>query len=164
MNETCHRCSGANVVWAAPSPLWNLVMRGNDITGDPLYGDLVCIPCFTELAAAAGVTGQWRLTVTPMPDKVVTTTPAGRAWDDDRWLWVDPSEGDAVPTLVKHGITGEVVAGRRSCMTVLLGNDDLPPPGTKVLMLTAEQCAAALNALGHSVVPSSVGGEPEEAR
>jgi hypothetical protein len=63
--ETCHRCGGSNVTWFAPSPLWNLVMRGNDINGDALHDDLVCVPCFVLLAAEAGVEGVWRVSGAP---------------------------------------------------------------------------------------------------
>lgn len=87
--ETCHRCEGANVIWHAPSPLWNLVMRGNDINGAPLFDDLVCMPCFVVLAHEAGVEGIWRLSVDPEPDGLIKTTPSGRTWDADRNLWVD---------------------------------------------------------------------------
>lgn len=88
--ERCHRCGGDNVPWSAPSPLWNLVMRGNRIDGTPRYGDMVCIRCFTVLADEVGVEGVWRVTVDPEPDGLIYTTPSGRVWDADRMLWVDP--------------------------------------------------------------------------
>lgn len=86
--EDCRRCGGPNVIWFAPSPLWNKVMRGNDICGDPLFNDLVCMPCFVALAAEAGVVGVWRLTADPEPEGLIYTTPSGRVWDPDRFLWV----------------------------------------------------------------------------
>lgn len=85
--ETCHRCQGRNVSWRAPSPLWNLVMRGGSINGDPLYDDLVCIGCFFELAENAGVAGLWSVTVSPEPEGLETVTPSGRTWNPDTWLW-----------------------------------------------------------------------------
>jgi hypothetical protein len=89
--ELCNRCGGENVIWATPSPLWNLVMRGNDINGDPKWGDLVCIRCFVVLAEEAGVRpSRWRLTADPEPEGLIYETPSGRVWDRDRWLWVDP--------------------------------------------------------------------------
>lgn len=89
--EDCHRCGGPNVVWFAPSPLWNLVMRGNDINGEALHDDLVCVTCFVILANEAGVSGKWRVTVDPEPEGLIYTTPSGRTWDAERNLWVDPA-------------------------------------------------------------------------
>jgi len=86
-HEDCCHCGGRNVTWFAPSPLWNLVMRGNDINGEPLYGDLVCMPCFVQLAADAGVEGIWRLSVDPEPEGLVKITPSGRVWDEEANLW-----------------------------------------------------------------------------
>jgi hypothetical protein len=90
-SERCHRCGGRNVCWRAPSPLWNLVMRGNDINGKALYGDLVCIGCFFELAANAGVAGRWNVTVEPDPGWMQTITPSGRVWNPVAWLWESAS-------------------------------------------------------------------------
>lgn len=89
-DERCRRCGGSNVVWAAPSPLWNLVMRGNDINGEPFHGDLVCMPCFVVLAHGLGHRGRWRLSLDPEPEGLIKVTPSGRAWDSERWLWVGP--------------------------------------------------------------------------
>lgn len=87
--ERCRRCGQANVIWFAPSPLWNLVMRGNDIDGDPLFDDLVCMPCFVTLAGEAGVEGVWRLSVDPEPDGLIYVTPSGRTWNAKRNRWED---------------------------------------------------------------------------
>lgn len=89
--EICHRCGGENVNWAAPSPLWNLVMRSNDIDGDPLYSDLVCLRCFVVLAEEAGVTGQWLLCMDKEPEGLIKTTPSGRVWNPETWMWEDDS-------------------------------------------------------------------------
>jgi hypothetical protein len=78
------------VIWFAPSPLWNLVMRENDINGPIQFADLVCIPCFIALAAEVGVTGKWRLTVDPEPQGLIKETPSGRIWSESRQLWIDP--------------------------------------------------------------------------
>lgn len=94
-DERCNRCGGENVVWSAPSPLWNLVMRGNDINGDPKWGDLVCIRCFIVLAKVAGIHGRWQVSVDPEPDGLVKVTPSGRVWDDEKWLWVDAQPPEA---------------------------------------------------------------------
>jgi hypothetical protein len=90
-HEWCRRCQGPNVVWFAPSPLWNMVMRGNDINGEPLHDDLVCMACFVELASEVGVVGTWRLNVSPEPADLIKVTPSGRVWSDERQLWVSPS-------------------------------------------------------------------------
>lgn len=91
-HEVCRRCGGENVSWFAPSPLWNLVMRGNDIDGDALFNDLVCMRCFVVLANDVGVEGTWRLAVRPEPVGLILTTPTGRVWDADRDLWTVPTE------------------------------------------------------------------------
>lgn len=88
-DETCRRCGGSNVVWCAPSPLWNLVMRGGSITGPTKFADLVCMTCFVALAAEMGLTGQWRLALHPEPEGMEFVTPSGRIWDADSWLWQD---------------------------------------------------------------------------
>lgn len=91
-SERCNRCGGRNVAWHAPSPLWNLIMRSGSINGEPLHGDLVCVGCFLELAADAGVAGLWRVTVTPEPEGMETVTPSGRVWNPETWLWEDQDE------------------------------------------------------------------------
>ncbi len=86
--EQCQRCGGLNLGWAAQSPLWNYVMRGNDINGDPRYGDLVCMACFVICAVEAGLPNHgWRLTLDPEPDGLIYETPSGRVWDEDQFLW-----------------------------------------------------------------------------
>lgn len=92
--ENCFRCNAHNPPWAAPSPLWNLVMRGNDINGMPIFNDMVCVPCFITIAESKGVHGHWCLTVTPMPDDVKTVTPSGRVWNEQTWLWDEPPPPD----------------------------------------------------------------------
>lgn len=88
--ESCHRCGGPNVArWFVPSPLWNFVMRGNDINGEARYGDLVCPECFIRCASEAGVEGTWRLTVDPLPARLIYETPNGRWWDDEAGMWVE---------------------------------------------------------------------------
>lgn len=63
-------------------------MRGNDINGDPQFGDLVCIRCFIVLAEEAGVDPTvWRLTADPEPEGLVKVTPSGRVWDERTYRW-----------------------------------------------------------------------------
>jgi hypothetical protein len=89
-HEWCRRCGGPNVIWSAASPLWNFVMRGNDINGEPRYHDLVCMACFVRCAVEAGLPEQgWRLTLVPEPEGMIHQTPSGRTWDPERFLWVD---------------------------------------------------------------------------
>lgn len=90
--EWCRRCGGPNVIWSAASPLWNLVMRGNDMGGESRFRDLVCIPCFIVCAVEAGLPeGGWRLTLATEPEGLIYETPDGRVWDPERFLWVDPT-------------------------------------------------------------------------
>ncbi len=91
-NEACHRCGGQNVSWSAQSPLWNYVMRNNDINGDAKFDDLVCIPCFIELAVDVGLPAHgWQLRLVPEPDGLIYETPSGRVWDEALFLWVEPT-------------------------------------------------------------------------
>lgn len=85
----CHRCGGPNVVWAAPSPLWNAVMRGGDIGGTDLHDGIVCPTCFAVLAEKVGIAELWRLSATRVHTALKTTTPSGRVWDEQTWLWED---------------------------------------------------------------------------
>jgi hypothetical protein len=88
--DYCHRCGGPNVSWAAPSPLWNAVMRGGDINGRDLFNGIVCPLCFAVLAEAAGIASQWRLSAENVNQPLQTITPSGRVWDDNAWLWREP--------------------------------------------------------------------------
>lgn len=102
-DEHCRRCGGDNFVWAAASPLWNYVMRGNDINGEPIFGDLVCMRCFVVLAMMAGIKGRWRLTVNPEPEGLVYETPSGRRWDPERFLWVEDEPTEDVHSGTDRG-------------------------------------------------------------
>lgn len=89
-HEYCRRCGGPNVIWSAQSPLWNYVMRGNDINGESRFNDLVCMPCFIKCAIEAGLPDRgWLLTLVPEPEGLVYETPSGRVWDESKFLWVD---------------------------------------------------------------------------
>lgn len=98
--ERCERCGHENAVWFAPSPLWNAVMRGGCINGEPLFGDMVCAACFMSLAQAAGIAERFRVSAEVVNVPLQTTTPSGRVWDDQAWLWRDAlstrGDGDAV--------------------------------------------------------------------
>jgi hypothetical protein len=83
----CRRCNGSNVPWVAPSPLWNLVMRGGSIDGVDLYDGIVCLSCFAELAEEHHVADLWRLTAQRVHVTLETVTPSGRRWDAQAWTW-----------------------------------------------------------------------------
>lgn len=87
---TCRRCGGPNVVWWVDSPLWNYVMRGDDINAAERFEGIVCPTCFAVLAEESGVGYVWRLVAALLAEKVTTVTPSGRVWDADTGLWVIP--------------------------------------------------------------------------
>ncbi len=92
MNDTenCRRCNGPNVIWSAQSPLWNYVMRDNDINSDSKFDDLVCMPCFIQLAIEVGLPEHgWQLRLVPDPVGLIYETPKGRVWNEDLFLWID---------------------------------------------------------------------------
>lgn len=86
----CHRCGGPNIAWAAPSPLWNEVMRDGDISADDDYDGIVCPTCFATIAEQAGIAGLWQFTARRVNRELTTVTPSGRVWDERAWLWIDP--------------------------------------------------------------------------
>ena len=89
-DEICGRCKGPNVIWVTPSPLWNFVMRDNDINGQTKFGDLVCIQCFIQLAELAGIRPKrWKVNADPEPVGLIYETPSGRVWDARQWLWTN---------------------------------------------------------------------------
>ncbi len=90
--EHCKRCGRGNTLWFAPSPLWNAVMRGGSIEGDPIYGDLVCATCFMTLAEERGIADGFKVYATRVHVELETVTPSGRVWDEERELWVDPGK------------------------------------------------------------------------
>lgn len=86
--NVCGRCGGPNVVWVAPSPLWNAVMRGGSIEGVEDYHGIVCPTCFAVLAETSGVASHWELHARDVAVELETVTPSGRTWDADRMMWV----------------------------------------------------------------------------
>lgn len=55
----CGRCSGRNIVWFAPAPLWNAVVRRADGSDE---WPVLCPICFAQLAEERGhVTSAWEL-------------------------------------------------------------------------------------------------------
>lgn len=83
----CRRCGGPNVVWHAPSPLWNAVMRGGSIDGPQEFGELICPTCFAVLAEERGIATDWRLDAADVHVELETTTPSGRVWSAGLDLW-----------------------------------------------------------------------------
>lgn len=87
----CHRCGVGNVGWCAPSPLWNEVMRGGDITARDWYDGIVCPTCFARIAEGKGIAYHWKLTASKILVPLTLVTPSGRVWDDEAWLWRPPA-------------------------------------------------------------------------
>lgn len=88
MGEACHRCGSRNPSWSASSPLWNAVMRGGSIDGDPIWDDMVCATCFMKLTEQQGIASGFRVTADQVNVELETVTPSGRIWDEERQLWV----------------------------------------------------------------------------
>ena len=88
----CHRCGGPNIVWSAPSPLWNAVMRGGSINGDEIHDGIVCPVCFAQIAEADGIASIWRFYAERVPVRLETITPSGRVWDETTWMWREPEQ------------------------------------------------------------------------
>jgi hypothetical protein len=91
----CRRCGGPNVSWAAPSPLWNAVMRGGSIDGPWEFGELICPTCFVVLAEERGIACDWTVAAKTVYVALETVTPSGRRWDAESGLWVEPRHIDA---------------------------------------------------------------------
>jgi hypothetical protein len=100
----CHRCGGPNVVWVAPSPLWNAVMRGGSINGDDDPAGIVCPTCFAVLAQERGVAEFWRLSAERVKVELETVTPSGRVWDEATWMW----RAGSVPSLPEETPAGGI--------------------------------------------------------
>ncbi len=99
--DHCHRCGGPNITWSAPSPLWNEVMRGGDINGDWQYEEIICPTCFAVLAERAGIAFCWRLSADDVRRELSTTTPSGRTWNAETWLWDEPEPSSPAAELAK---------------------------------------------------------------
>lgn len=85
----CHRCNGPNFVWVAPSPLWNKVMRDDDINSKEKYNGIVCPTCFAVLCLEQGVAESFRFYPTVLNKSLKFVTPSGRIWDSKKWMWVE---------------------------------------------------------------------------
>jgi hypothetical protein len=85
--EICSRCGHDNPPWSAPSPLWNAVMRGGCINGEPIFNDMVCASCFIALAEASGIASGFRLMADVVNVPLQNVTPSGRVWDPKANLW-----------------------------------------------------------------------------
>lgn len=87
----CNRCEGpCGDYWTAPSPLWNYVMRDDDIDGPWQYGEIICAQCFMLLTEEKiGRPVRWRLYAEDINVPLQTVTPSGRIWNPETWLWED---------------------------------------------------------------------------
>ncbi len=102
--ETCHRCGREFINWSAPSPLWNEVMRGGDISGGPEpYLGIICPSCFMKLAEDAGVATGWRLYAATVFRLLQTVTPSGRVWNPETWLFEDTPPTPPIHARTSHG-------------------------------------------------------------
>lgn len=99
--EQCSRCGHANPPWAAASPLWNEVMRGGSINGDE-EGGIICAACFMELAESRGIASRFRVTAEVVNVELETTTPSGRVWDEEQFLWTASPPPDPLREALKR--------------------------------------------------------------
>ena len=58
--DFCHRCGCQNVSWYIDSDAWNPVMRGGTVDGWE-WQEIICIPCFIELAEDHHGACAWRV-------------------------------------------------------------------------------------------------------
>lgn len=110
----CRRCLGPNIVWSAPSPLWNHVMRGGDINAKDRFGGIICPICFATLAEEMGVAWRWRFYAETVNVELATVTPSGRVWNSETWLWDEPAHpafGDLTPAEARTAVRGGAVPG-----------------------------------------------------
>lgn len=88
--EKCWRCHGPNLGWSAPSPLWNQVIRSGDINNSEIHNGIVCPTCFAILAEEEGIATHWRLYAERVNTPLQTTTPSGRVWNNETWMFETP--------------------------------------------------------------------------
>lgn len=93
--KKCWRCHGPNVGWSAPSPLWNQVMRSGDINNSEIHNGIVCPTCFAILAEEEGIATHWRLYAERVNVPLQTTTPSGRVWNNETWMFENPEAPNA---------------------------------------------------------------------
>lgn len=85
----CEKCNREYRVWAAASPLWNATIRGGTINGPEEY-DYLCANCFMELAEDRGIASLFQIRA-EKTTTLETTTPSGRTWDENAFVWKDPN-------------------------------------------------------------------------
>lgn len=69
--DYCHRCGHRNVSWYTNNSTWDPVMRGGDPNGWGEWQEIVCVPCFTELAERLHGPSTWRVTRDPHGTEVL---------------------------------------------------------------------------------------------
>ncbi len=58
----CHRCGCRNLTWWTDPETWNPVMRPAGVDTRWHWNEIICMPCFTELAdLRAGRSLSWRI-------------------------------------------------------------------------------------------------------
>jgi hypothetical protein len=100
--ERCARCGHPNTVWRAPSPLWNAVVRGGCINGEPIFDDMLCAACFMVLAEEKGIAANFRVIADDIFAELQTTTPSGRVWNEEDWLWRPSPNGRGDGLKIQH--------------------------------------------------------------
>jgi hypothetical protein len=59
--DFCHRCGNPNVSWFVDNTAWNHVMREGNPVGWGQWQEIICIPCFMELAETHYRACTWRI-------------------------------------------------------------------------------------------------------
>lgn len=75
--DFCHRCGHPNVSWYIDSLTWNQVMRGGDEWAWGAWAEIICIPCFIELAELHYGGGVWRVVRDEAGTEVLILVQAG---------------------------------------------------------------------------------------
>jgi len=65
-------------------------MRGGNINAPDLHGGIICPVCFAALAEEAGIAQRWMFYAEKVMVPLQTTTPSGRVWNEQIWLWEEP--------------------------------------------------------------------------
>lgn len=75
--DFCHRCGNPNVSWYIDSAVWNPVMRNGQSDGFGRWQEIVCIPCFVEVAEERLGGCAWRIGRDEVGSEVLTLLHVG---------------------------------------------------------------------------------------
>lgn len=109
--SVCEWCLGPNVVWIAPSPLWNAVVRDDGSINGGEEAAFLCPRCFAVRAEERGIACDWRLTAQRVAVPLETVTPSGRRWNDVTWRFDDPEPRPAVGEARRYAVNGAEIGG-----------------------------------------------------